>query len=115
MRISDWSSDVCSSDLEVIASETGKPDFDAMAEVLSCAVLFTHTARRAPRVLAPEKVSSFPLYVKRAEIRYEPSGVLVVISPWNFPAFFPVQALSPVLSAAPPPLLNPSHLPPPPL
>src|SRR3546814_6630499 len=99
MRISDWSSDVCSSDLEVIASETGKPDFDAMAEVLSCAVLFTHTARRAPKVLAPEQVSAFPLYVKRAEIRYQPYGVVGVISPWNYPAFVPVQALSGVLAA----------------
>src|SRR3546814_12264511 len=49
---------------------------DALTSLLLCAVLFTHTARRAPRVLAPEKVSSFPLYVKRAEIRYEPYGVV---------------------------------------
>lgn len=95
---------------EVIASETGKPDFDAMAEVLSCAVLFTHTARRAPKVLAPEKVSSFPLYVKRAEIRYEPYGVVGVISPWNYPAFVPVQALSAVLAAGNTAVLKPSEL-----
>ncbi len=74
----------------VIAAETGKPDFDAMAEVLSCTVLLTHAGRRAPKVLAPEKVSSFPLYVKRAEVRYEPYGVVGVISPWNYPAFLPM-------------------------
>lgn len=95
---------------EVIAAETGKPDFDAMAEVLSCAVLFTHTARRAPKVLAPEKVSAFPLYVKRAEIRYEPYGVVGVISPWNYPAFVPVQALSGVLAAGNTAVLKPSEL-----
>jgi len=95
---------------EVIAAETGKPDFDAMAEVLSCTVLLTHAARRAPKVLAPEKVSSFPLYVKRAEIRYEPCGVVGVISPWNYPAFVPVQALSGVLAAGNTAVLKPSEL-----
>lgn len=95
---------------EVIAAETGKPDFDAMAEVLSCTVLLTHAARRAPKVLAPEKVSSFPLYVKRAEIRYEPYGVVGVISPWNYPAFVPVQALSGVLAAGNTAVLKPSEL-----
>ena len=94
----------------VIAAETGKPDFDAIAEVLSCAVLFTHTARRAPRVLAPERASAFPLYVKRAEIRYEPYGVVGVISPWNYPAFVPVQALSAVLAAGNTAVLKPSEL-----
>jgi len=95
---------------DVIAAETGKPDFDAMAEVLSCTVLLTHAARRAPKVLAPEKVSSFPLYVKRAEIRYEPYGVVAVISPWNYPAFVPVQALSGVLAAGNTAVLKPSEL-----
>lgn len=95
---------------DVIAAETGKPDFDAMAEVLSCTVLLTHAARRAPKVLAPEKVSSFPLYVKRAEIRYEPCGVVGVISPWNYPAFVPVQALSGVLAAGNTAVLKPSEL-----
>ncbi len=95
---------------EVIAAETGKPDFDAMAEVLSCAVLLTHTARRAPKVLAAEKVSAFPLYVKRAEIRYEPYGVVGVISPWNYPAFVPVQALSGILAAGNTAVLKPSEL-----
>ena len=95
---------------DVIAAETGKPDFDAMAEVLSCAVLLTHTARRTPNVLAPEKVSAFPLYVKKAEIRYEPYGVVGVISPWNYPAFVPMQALSSVLAAGNTAVLKPSEL-----
>jgi len=95
---------------EVIAAETGKPDFDAMAEVLSCTVLLTHTARRVAKVLAPERVSSFPLYVKKAEIRYEPYGVVGVISPWNYPAFVPVQALSGILAAGNTAVLKPSEL-----
>jgi len=95
---------------EVIAAETGKPDFDAMAEVLSCAVLFTHVARRAPEVLAPERVSAFPLYVKQAEVRSVPFGVVGVISPWNYPAFVPVQALSSALAAGNTVVLKPSEL-----
>lgn len=95
---------------DVIAAETGKPDFDAMAEVLSCAVLFTHVARRAPKVLSPERVSAFPLYIKRAEIRSVPFGVVGVISPWNYPAFVPVQALSSALAAGNTAVLKPSEL-----
>lgn len=95
---------------DLIAAETGKPDFDAMAEVLSCTVLLTHAARRAPEVLVPERVSSFPLYVKRAEIRYEPYGVVGVISPWNYPAFVPMQALCGVLAAGNTAVLKPSEL-----
>lgn len=95
---------------EVIAAETGKPDFDAMAEVLSCCVLLTQVIRRAPKVLSVERVSSFPLYMKRAEIRYEPYGVIGVISPWNYPAFVPVQALSSILAAGNTAVLKPSEL-----
>lgn len=95
---------------EVIAAETGKPDFDAMAEVLNCALLFTHAARRAPKVLAPRRVSSFPLYTKRAEIQHRPYGVVGVVSPWNYPAFVPVQALSGVLAAGNTAVLKPSEL-----
>lgn len=95
---------------DVISAETGKPAFDAMAEVLSCCVLLTHTVRRAPKVLAPERVSSFPLYIKRAEIRYEPYGVVAVISPWNYPAFVPMQALCGVLAAGNTAVLKPSEL-----
>lgn len=94
----------------VIAAETGKPDFDAMAEVLNCALLFTHAARRSTKVLAPRRVSSFPLYSKRAEIRYRPHGVVGVVSPWNYPAFVPVQALSGILAAGNTAVLKPSEL-----
>src|SRR3546814_18293634 len=81
-----------------------------MAEGLSWAGLFTNTARRAPKGLAPGQVSAFPLYVKRAEIRYEPYGVVGVISPWNYPAFVPVQALSGILAAGNTAVLKPSEL-----
>src|SRR3546814_17007450 len=81
-----------------------------MAEGLSWAGLFTNTARRAPKGLAPGQVSAFPLYVKRAEIRYQPYGVVGVISPWNYPAFVPVQALSGVLAAGNTAVLKPSEL-----
>lgn len=94
----------------IIAAETGKPDFDAMAEVLNCALLFTHAARRTTKVLAPRRVSSFPLYTKRAEIRYRPHGVVGVVSPWNYPAFVPVQALSGILAAGNTAVLKPSEL-----
>jgi aldehyde dehydrogenase (NAD+) len=95
---------------DVIAAETGKPDFDAVAEVLNCALLLTDAARRVPRVLAAQRVSSFPLYTKRAEIRYVPFGVVGVVSPWNYPAFVPVQALSGVLGAGNTAVLKPSEL-----
>jgi len=95
---------------EVIAAETGKLRFEAVAEVASAVMLLSHTAARAQRALAPRKVGSYPLFFKRAEVRYEPYGVVGVISPWNYPAFVPMQALSGALAAGNTVVLKPSEL-----
>jgi len=95
---------------EVIAAETGKLPFEAVAEVASAVMLLSHTAARTHRALAPRRVGSYPLFVKRAEVRYEPFGVVGVISPWNYPAFVPMQALSGALGAGNTAVLKPSEL-----
>ena len=95
---------------EIIAAETGKLEFEAMVEVASAVMLLSHTAARADKALAPRRVGSYPLFVKRAEIRYEPYGVVGVISPWNYPTFVPMQALSGALAAGNTVVLKPSEL-----
>src|SRR6266511_4303769 len=77
----------------VVCGETGKSRADAvLAEALHAAAHVDWCARHAARVLAPRKVSPWPLYSKAACIEYQPRGVAAVISPWNYPFLLPFLA-----------------------
>src|SRR5439155_2711204 len=80
-----------------IVGDTGKLTAEALTtEVLLTCELIEFYARRGGAALAPQRVSPGLLLHKRVEKRYEPLGVIGVISPWNYPF---VLAISPVLSA----------------
>src|SRR3546814_15145604 len=71
MRISDWSSDVCSSDLIMLSVSALKHAKKHMAA-------WAKGERRKP---------TFPLGLlgAKAEVVFQPKGVVGVVSPWNFP------------------------------
>src|SRR3546814_17583989 len=120
MRISDWSSDVCSSDLSVVC-RAGAPPLHrrascrlaqaqgdrvvtrrryAVATLLTCAlftVLFAVVAFRPPRPRVPcAATASAPIGLSRlTPLSHPPVGALVAITP---PAH-----LAPFLSRRPPP------------
>src|SRR3546814_11617186 len=75
MRISDWSSDVCSSDLEGIGEAT------------RAAQIFKFFAGEALRIQG-EKLQSVRPGVD-VEITREPVGIVGIITPWNFPIAIP--------------------------
>jgi acyl-CoA reductase-like NAD-dependent aldehyde dehydrogenase len=96
---------------EVVGGETGKSRADAvLAEALHAAAHADWCARHAARVLAPRKVSPWPLYTKSAWIEYQPRGVAAVISPWNYPFLLPFLATASALAAGCTVVLKPSEV-----
>ena len=78
---------------DTVVAQTGKPRVEAFTTELFPAVdALVWLAKNAPKLLAPERVGYPQLHLKhkRATLRYEPIGVVGVISPWNFPFAIPV-------------------------
>jgi acyl-CoA reductase-like NAD-dependent aldehyde dehydrogenase len=84
--------------VDVIAEDTGKPKTEAVtAEVLVVAEAIAYLERHAERILKTRKVKTpLTLIGKTSYIAHEPRGVMLVISPWNFPFML---AAVPALSA----------------
>ncbi len=75
---------------DVLVRECGKPRQEALLhEVGLLCHLLTHYARRAPSLLEPKSFVPDLLKYRKSRIRYEPRGVVGIISPWNFPLLIP--------------------------
>lgn len=79
-----------------VIDETGKPEVEALTEVVTVLDLLRFYLRVAPGALAPRKVSTGWLPGRRARVELEPFGVVGVISPWNYPF---ILAMDPVVTA----------------
>ena len=71
-----------------IASENGKLKFEALAtEILPAIAAINYYCKKAPQFLKNRRISpstiAFANY--RSQLRYEPLGVVGIISPWNYP------------------------------
>ncbi|MGH9774558.1 MAG: aldehyde dehydrogenase family protein [Candidatus Acidiferrales bacterium] len=98
---------------EVICRETGKPRVEALfAEIMLALDLVEFYARRAPAWLAPERVPhhNLALKAKRGFLLHEPWGVVLIISPWNYPFSIPLSGIAPALAAGNAVVLKPSEL-----
>src|SRR5262245_12726671 len=86
----------------LIATEQGKPFAEALtADVFPSLEALRHAALFAERTLREEPLESeVPLFVhKDARLVFEPYGVVLVISPWNYPLFLPLGAAAAALAA----------------
>lgn len=70
-----------------IVQETGKARVDAlMADVAQALAIIDLYSKSAEKYLADEKVPTpIILQGKKSYIHYEPMGIALIISPWNFP------------------------------
>lgn len=77
---------------QMISDDNGKVRFDALATEIFPAIMATkYYAKNAAKFLKPKKIhgSSIVLINKRSFVRYEPFGVVGIISPWNYPFSIP--------------------------
>jgi succinate-semialdehyde dehydrogenase/glutarate-semialdehyde dehydrogenase len=82
---------------ELISIENGKALRDARAEVAYAAEFFRWNAEEAVRISGEFGLA--PSGANRIIVDYQPIGVCVLITPWNFPAAMATRKIAPALAA----------------
>ena len=82
---------------ELISLENGKALADAKAEVNYAAEFFRWYAEEAVRING--EISVAPGGTNRILVQYQPVGVAVLVTPWNFPAAMATRKIGPALAA----------------
>ena len=84
--------------LDRIQADTGKSRFDAItAEIFGVLDFLDYLEKNAIKFLSERKVATpFALMGKSSKIWFEPLGVVLMISPWNYPFY---QAVVPIMQA----------------
>ncbi len=85
--------------MDVAQAETGKARSYAQEEVLDVALSARHYANVAPGLLADKKVKGILPGATDVRVRYQPKGVIGVISPWNYPLTLAVSDAVAALAA----------------
>lgn len=95
----------------VITAETGKPDADALLEVMMGVEHIDWAARNAAKTLKQRRVRAGSIAVdQRAYVGYRPYGVVGVIGPWNYPMYTPMGSIAYSLAAGNTVVFKPSEL-----
>jgi len=92
-----------------IIAETGKPEDEALVEVLMVLDLLRHYQRTAGKVLAPRRVRTGWFPGGSARIHLEPVGVVAVLSAWNYPFILSMEPVITALFAGNAAVLKPSE------
>lgn len=95
----------------LLSAETGKTIYESyMLEILPVQHLTAYFAKHAESILAPRAIE-LSLFKHRASyVHYKGRGVVLVVSPWNFPFSIPVGEVVMALLAGNAVLLKPSSL-----
>ncbi|MBI2987806.1 MAG: aldehyde dehydrogenase family protein [Deltaproteobacteria bacterium] len=96
---------------ETLTAETGKP----LAEAYGNELFYVYDAigfwaKNAAKYLKPEHLRPHLLKTKKVVSRYDPLGVVGIISPWNFPLVLTVGEAIPALMAGNAVVIKPSEL-----
>jgi succinate-semialdehyde dehydrogenase/glutarate-semialdehyde dehydrogenase len=92
---------------QLIALENGKALPDARGEVAYAAEFFRWYAEEAVRINGELAVS--PSGANRIMVQYQPIGIALLITPWNFPAAMATRKIAPALAAGCTCILKPAE------
>lgn len=81
---------------QLMTEEMGKTFAAAKGEAAKCAMSMRHFAANAEGLLREETVATSG---RRSGIRYEPTGAIFAVMPWNFPFWQVVRMAGPTLMA----------------
>ncbi|WP_373520832.1 NAD-dependent succinate-semialdehyde dehydrogenase [Aquiflexum sp.] len=81
---------------QMITTEMGKPISESRSEVNKCAWVCDYYADNAADFLASEEIKTD---AKKSLVRYDPSGTVLAIMPWNFPFWQVFRFAAPTLTA----------------
>ena len=81
----------------LIVTEQGKPLADARGEIAYAAEFFRWNSEEAVRIRGSLSVA--PSGSNRIIVHHPPVGVVVIVTPWNFPAAMITRKLAPALAA----------------
>jgi len=97
--------------IDAVVAETGKARTDALvSEILGVVEYLNWVVKTAPKVLGEEKASTpLSLMGKKSRIWYEPVGVVLVISPWNYPFHIAATTIAASFAAGNSTILKPSE------
>lgn len=87
---------------KLISEETGKPLVEAYSsEILPVLDCFKYYIKNVRKILENRKITALsPLFkLRKGYVRYEPLGVVAVISPWNYPFLLAMQHIIPAILA----------------
>ncbi|MFI1016036.1 NAD-dependent succinate-semialdehyde dehydrogenase [Streptomyces sp. NPDC020965] len=90
----------------LISSENGKTLSDALGEVVYAAEFFRWYSEETVRTTG--QLGTSPNGANQIMVSYEPIGVAVLITPWNFPAAMATRKIAPALAAGCPVVLKPA-------
>jgi len=82
---------------DLIVKEHGKPRSDALGEIGYAAEFFRWNAEETVRIHG--SIGMAPDGDKRIIVQHPPMGVVVMVTPWNFPAAMITRKLAPALGA----------------
>ncbi|MGB3733334.1 MAG: NAD-dependent succinate-semialdehyde dehydrogenase [Ilumatobacter sp.] len=82
---------------DLIVREQGKPMADARGEIAYAAEFFRWNSEEAVRIRG--SIGTAPSGSNQIIVRHPPVGVVVIVTPWNFPAAMITRKVAPALAA----------------
>lgn len=97
---------------KVISDDTGKLPIEALtADILTVLDSIKHTEKNANKILNKKKVPTPILLLgKKSYIEFKPRGVILIISPWNYPFQLAMVPIISALAAGNTVILKPSEV-----